>query len=207
MSLASRVAIVTGAASGLGRATAARIVRERGAVVLLDLPTSKGQEVASELGDRAAFAPADVTNEEQVRNACARRWAAGSAGAPRAACPARACRSHQIVACGLTAAPPSPRAQVNAALSLAESKFGRVNAVINCAGIAPPSRVVGRKGPHPLDLFAKVLHVNTVGTFNVSRLAASRMVENEADAQGERGCIINTARCARACSFAPARVA
>lgn len=84
--------------------------------------------------------------------------------------------------------------QINAALSLAESKFGKVNAVVNCAGIAPPSRVVGRKGPHPLDLFAKVLQVNAVGTFNVARLAAARMVENSPDSNGERGCIINTAR-------------
>lgn len=68
MSLASRIAIVTGAASGLGRATAARIVREHGAVVIIDLPSSQGEQVASELGARAAFAPADVTNEEQVRS-------------------------------------------------------------------------------------------------------------------------------------------
>lgn len=85
-------------------------------------------------------------------------------------------------------------AQVEAALDLAEKRFGRVNAAVNCAGIAPPARVVGKKGAHDLDLFNKVLAVNTSGTFNVTRLVAARMAANEPDARGERGVIVNTAR-------------
>jgi NAD(P)-dependent dehydrogenase (short-subunit alcohol dehydrogenase family) len=65
---------------------------------------------------------------------------------------------------------------------------------VNCAGIAPASRVVGKKGAHDLALFQKVLTVNTIGTFNVLRLAAERMVAAPAGGvDGERGVIINTA--------------
>jgi NAD(P)-dependent dehydrogenase (short-subunit alcohol dehydrogenase family) len=83
---------------------------------------------------------------------------------------------------------------VSGALAKAESAFGgRVNVVVNCAGIAPPARVLGKKGPHSLELFAKVLTVNAVGTFNVTRLAAERMSGLEAGEDGERGVVINTA--------------
>ncbi|MBW4094653.1 MAG: 3-hydroxyacyl-CoA dehydrogenase [Acidobacteria bacterium] len=69
MELANTVALITGGASGLGAATARRLHAGGAAVVLVDLPQSKGAELAAELGDRAAFAPADVTNEEQVQAA------------------------------------------------------------------------------------------------------------------------------------------
>lgn len=66
MALASRIALVTGAGSGLGQATAARFIKEGAKVVLVDLPTSKGADVAAELGENAVFAAADVTSEEQI---------------------------------------------------------------------------------------------------------------------------------------------
>jgi NAD(P)-dependent dehydrogenase (short-subunit alcohol dehydrogenase family) len=69
-----------------------------------------------------------------------------------------------------------------------------VNVVVNCAGIAPPMKVVGRSGPHSLEAFSKVLTVNTVGSFNVIRLAAARMMLNSPDSNGERGVVVNTAR-------------
>ena len=64
--------------------------------------------------------------------------------------------------------------------------------VINCAGIGPSQRLVGRDGPHPLDAFKRVVEVNLIGTFNVSRLGAARMAEAE-PVDGERGVIVNTA--------------
>lgn len=100
-------------------------------------------------------------------------------------------------------APRAAAPQVGAALDAAEKAFGRVNCAVNCAGIAPPSKVVSRKGPHSLELFNKVLAVNCGGTFNVTRLSAARMVENDPDERGERGCVVNTARCATRCH--PAR--
>jgi NAD(P)-dependent dehydrogenase (short-subunit alcohol dehydrogenase family) len=71
--------------------------------------------------------------------------------------------------------------------------FDSLNGVVNCAGIGPAARVVGKKGVHDLGLFTKTVEINLVGTFNVIRLAALRMAENEPDDEGERGVIINTA--------------
>lgn len=110
MALAGKVAFVTGAASGLGRATAARFARAGAKVVLCDLPSTAGASVASEIGPNVVFAPADVTKE----------------------------------------------AEVAAALETAISKFGKLTTVVQCAGIAPPSKILGKKGPHTLDLFTKV---------------------------------------------------
>jgi NAD(P)-dependent dehydrogenase (short-subunit alcohol dehydrogenase family) len=64
--------------------------------------------------------------------------------------------------------------------------------VINCAGIGTPGRVLGKQGVLPLDQFARVVTVNLIGTFNVIRLAAAKMVESE-PVDGERGVIVNTA--------------
>jgi NAD(P)-dependent dehydrogenase (short-subunit alcohol dehydrogenase family) len=71
--------------------------------------------------------------------------------------------------------------------------FGSVHSVVNCAGIGIPAKVMGKKGPMPLDQFNKVISVNLVGTFNVTRLAAARMIENTPNEEGERGVVINTA--------------
>ncbi len=72
-------------------------------------------------------------------------------------------------------------------------KAGKLFGLVNCAGIAPAARTVGKNGPHPLDLFQKVIMINLVGTFNMSRLAAAAMSENSPEPTGERGVLINTA--------------
>jgi NAD(P)-dependent dehydrogenase (short-subunit alcohol dehydrogenase family) len=65
--------------------------------------------------------------------------------------------------------------------------------LVNCAGIGPPAKTVGKEGPHSLELFTKVIHINLIGSFNMIRLAAAAMIGNTPDAEGERGVIINTA--------------
>ncbi|MEM5403653.1 SDR family NAD(P)-dependent oxidoreductase [Paraburkholderia unamae] len=84
-------------------------------------------------------------------------------------------------------------ASVEAAIVLVTQRFGALHGVVNCAGIAPAQRIVGKEGAHSLDLFAKVVSVNLIGTFNVMRLAAVAMANNTPDAGGERGVIVNTA--------------
>lgn len=83
--------------------------------------------------------------------------------------------------------------EVRAAVNTAVSHFGGLHGVINCAGIAIATRVLGREKIHDLDAFSKVVQVNLVGTFNVIRLAAAVIAENEPDDGGERGVIVNTA--------------
>ena len=72
-------------------------------------------------------------------------------------------------------------------------EFGELHGVINCAGVATAEKILGKEGPHALDSFNKVVQVNLIGTFNVARLAASAMKENEPTEGGERGVIVNTA--------------
>jgi NAD(P)-dependent dehydrogenase (short-subunit alcohol dehydrogenase family) len=138
------VALVTGGASGLGRATAERLAGLGARVVVLDLPGSNGKAVAAGLGGE--FAPADVTEPESVE------------------------------------------AAVGTAAGL-----GPLRILVNCAGIGPPARVVGKDGtPMPLDAFTRVVQVNLIGTFNVTRLAAAAMAALE-PVDGERGVLVNTA--------------
>ena len=145
MEIKDAVAVITGGACGLGLATAKALLDEGAKVVLLDLPSSKGEDVAKELGDPARFAPADVCDEEAVTKA----------------------------------------------FDLAET-LGPVRVVVNCAGTGDAIRVLGKKGVYPLDKFARIVNINLIGTFNVLRLGAERMVK--ADPVGdERGVIINTA--------------
>jgi NAD(P)-dependent dehydrogenase (short-subunit alcohol dehydrogenase family) len=139
------VAVVTGAGSGLGLATARHLVDLGASVVIADLSTSAGDRAAAELGDRAVFAPVDVTDEGAVRSA----------------------------------------------LDTAQ-QLGDLRVVVNCAGIAPPGRIVGRSGPLPLEIFRQVVDVNLVGTFNVLRLAAERLAAAE-PVDGERGVVVCTA--------------
>jgi NAD(P)-dependent dehydrogenase (short-subunit alcohol dehydrogenase family) len=142
---ASTVALVTGGASGLGEATTRRLHQSGCAVVIVDLPSSRGEALAAELGDRVSFSPADVRDE----------------------------------------------AQVQAAIAVA-SDLGTLRIVVNCAGIGTPGRVVGRRGPLDLESFRRVVDINLIGTFNVLRLAASAMLENE-PVDGDRGVIVMTA--------------
>ncbi|KAI4545446.1 hypothetical protein R6Z07F_019936 [Ovis aries] len=143
------VALITGGASGLGLATAERLVGQGATAVLLDLPNSDGEAQAKKLGKSCAFAPADVTSEKDVQ----------------------------------------------AALTLAREKFGRVDVAVNCAGIAVASKTYNLKKSqaHTLEDFQRVINVNLMGTFNVIRLVAGEMGQNEPDQGGQRGVIINTA--------------
>ncbi len=144
MDISGKRVIVTGAASGLGKATAEALHALGSEVVLVDLPTSAGPEIAAGLGPRSHFAPADVTSEEDVTRA-------------------------------LDVAGETP-----------------LYAVVHCAGIAPPGRILGRSGVLDLAKFRAVIDVNLVGTFNVLRLAAERMACNEA-VDGDRGVVVMTA--------------
>ncbi len=83
---------------------------------------------------------------------------------------------------------------VQNAIHAAVAAFGGLHGVVNAAGIGPAAKVVGKNGPHPLDLFEKTIRVNLTGTFNVLRLAAATIATNLPDADtGERGVLINTA--------------
>ena len=146
MRIEGKTALVTGGASGLGRATVEALLHAGARVVVVDLPNSAGQEVAAELGDRAVFAPTDVTSADDVQ----------------------------------------------AAIAMANDRFGGLHVAVNCAGVAWAARTVGRDGPHDLEAFALVHRVNVIGTFNVVRLAAAVMAAAEPQ-DGERGVIVNTA--------------
>jgi NAD(P)-dependent dehydrogenase (short-subunit alcohol dehydrogenase family) len=84
-------------------------------------------------------------------------------------------------------------ADVQAAVKEAVDHFGGLHILINCAGIGVAERVLGKRGIASLASFTKVVTVNLVGTFNVIRLAAAAMAENEPNADGERGVVVNTA--------------
>jgi len=80
-----------------------------------------------------------------------------------------------------------------AAVQLALDAFGALHGLANCAGVAPAEKVIGRNGVHGLDSFTRTININLIGTFNMLRLAAEAMANNEPDVGGERGIIINTA--------------
>ena len=145
MDVTGAVALVTGGASGLGLATAKALLAAGAKVVILDLPTSAGEQIAKELGDSVRFAPADVRNE----------------------------------------------AEVTAALDVAAA-LGMLRVCVNCAGTGNAIRTVGKQGPFPLADFTRIIEINLIGTFNVLRLAAARMLAHD-PVDGERGVIINTA--------------
>jgi NAD(P)-dependent dehydrogenase (short-subunit alcohol dehydrogenase family) len=147
MKIRDNVFIVTGAASGLGAATAKLLAQQGGRVLLADLREKEGVELAAELGERACFQPTDV----------------------------------------------SEAASGEAAIARAKSQFGALHGLINCAGIGPSERVVGRNGPHGFDSFARAISINLVGSFNMLRLAAAAISDEPANDEGERGVIINTA--------------
>ncbi len=146
MLIAGATALITGGASGLGRATAERLAASGASVVIVDLPDSGGADIAHELGSNAYFAAADVLDTDSVSDALD---VAGSTGKP-------------------------------------------LRVVVNCAGIAPPAKVVGKNGPFPLDLFRRIVEINLIGTFNVIRLAAERMIALPLEGE-ERGVMVCTA--------------
>jgi NAD(P)-dependent dehydrogenase (short-subunit alcohol dehydrogenase family) len=83
-------------------------------------------------------------------------------------------------------------APTQAAVDACLSAFGAIHGAINCAGVAPGERVVGRNGPHGLASFERAVRINLIGTFNVIRLAAAKMTTQPAFPSGERGIIVNT---------------
>lgn len=144
MDVSNTSALVTGAASGLGAATAAALVARGVRVMGLDLPA--GVEKAPDVAG-VTYHTADVTQPDQVR------------------------------------------AAVSAAAAI-----GPLRTVVNCAGIGPSARILGKKGAHDLGLFETVIRVNLIGTFNVLTLAAEAMAETDpVDDDGQRGVIVNTA--------------
>jgi NAD(P)-dependent dehydrogenase (short-subunit alcohol dehydrogenase family) len=80
-----------------------------------------------------------------------------------------------------------------AVVALARDELGGLHGLVNCAGIGPAERVVGKKGPHQLETFVRVVTVNLIGAFNMIRLAAAAMASGTPNAAGERGVIVNTA--------------
>ncbi|MGE4404673.1 SDR family NAD(P)-dependent oxidoreductase [Pseudomonas sp.] len=79
------------------------------------------------------------------------------------------------------------------AIASARERFGGLHGLVNCAGVAGGEKVLGRHGPHALDSFSRIVGINLIGSFNMLRLAAEAMAENQPDADGERGVIVNTA--------------
>ena len=146
MELTGAAAIVTGGASGIGRACAHRLAASGASCVILDIQAGKGGEAAREVG--GVFVEGDVVDAEAVQ------------------------------------------AAVDAA-----SELGPLRVLVNSAGIASAVRTVDRHGePMPLERFERVVAVNLVGTFNCIRLAAAAMARTDpADADGQRGAIVNMA--------------
>ncbi len=146
MNLDGHAALVTGAASGMGAASARALADAGARVALLDL-------------DREAL----------------HAHASAIDGLP--------------LTCDVADA-----ASAAAAVTRARDRHGPARVLVNCAGIAPAHRIVGREGPMPLEQFANVINVNLVGTFNLMRLVAADLyVADPVGEEGERGVIINTA--------------
>ncbi len=147
MDLSTARAVITGGASGLGLATARKVVAAGGHAVLLDINEEQGATAVAELGERAHFVATDVASEEAVR------------------------------------------------ASIAEAKdiMGGITLAVNCAGIATAGRALGREGPWPTEMFNRVIQINLIGTFNVTKEAAAVMQLNDPDENGDRGVIVSTA--------------
>ena len=148
MDLKDKVAVVTGGASGLGRATVKRFVANGAKAAIFDMNEDKGKALAEELGDSVIFCNVNVTSEESVQ----------------------------------------------AGIDATMEAFGAIHICCNYAGTGNAKRTMGKKGPFPLDEFNMIIQINLVGTFNVLRLCAEKMADNEVvNEDGGRGVIINTA--------------
>ena len=147
MDISDKVALITGGASGLGLATANKLLSSGAKIMLVDLNEDNVKKASENLGDKTAFAIANVTDEDSVAE----------------------CIKSTV------------------------DKFGGIHIVVNCAGIGSASKTVGKDGAHPLQYFKTVIDINLTGTFNVLRLAAVEMGNNEPAEDGECGVIINTA--------------
>lgn len=147
MELATAKAVISGGASGLGFATAQRVIDAGGQVVLFDINDEQGASGAASLGDRATYIKTDVADEDSVK----------------------------------------------AAVKQAAEAMNGITLAVNCAGIATAGRALGREGPWPSELFNKVIQVNLVGSFNVTKETAAVMQLNDENADGERGVVISTA--------------
>jgi NAD(P)-dependent dehydrogenase (short-subunit alcohol dehydrogenase family) len=79
------------------------------------------------------------------------------------------------------------------AVGTAIDAFGHIDVLVNCAGVVPGEKIIGREGPHSLESFARTVTINLVGTFNMLRLAADAMAKQQPGQTGERGVIVNTA--------------
>ena len=84
-------------------------------------------------------------------------------------------------------------ASVSAAVATAVASGKPLRTVVNCAGIGTASRILGKGGHHDLDLYAKIIQINLIGSFNVLALAAEEIARTEPDEQGQRGLVVNTA--------------
>jgi NAD(P)-dependent dehydrogenase (short-subunit alcohol dehydrogenase family) len=145
--LSTARAVVSGGASGLGFASAKRVIDAGGHAVLLDVNSEQGETSAAALGERAMFIQTDVSNEAAVRTA----------------------------------------------MEAASEFMGGITLAVNCAGVATAGRTLGREGPWPTENFSRVIQINLVGTYNVTKEAAAFMQRNEPNDQGERGVVISTA--------------
>jgi NAD(P)-dependent dehydrogenase (short-subunit alcohol dehydrogenase family) len=87
----------------------------------------------------------------------------------------------------------SDEASVNECIEAATAQFGALSGVVHCAGVGGAKRLVGRDGPHDLASFQRIVNINLIGTFNIARLTANVMQNNEPGESGERGVIVNTA--------------
>jgi NAD(P)-dependent dehydrogenase (short-subunit alcohol dehydrogenase family) len=83
-------------------------------------------------------------------------------------------------------------ASMQAAVDHCVISFGAIHGLVNCAGVAPGERVVGRNGPHALASFERAVKINLIGTFNAIRLVAAKMSVQAPETNGERGVIVNT---------------
>jgi NAD(P)-dependent dehydrogenase (short-subunit alcohol dehydrogenase family) len=139
--------LVTGGGSGLGEAAARALAAAGANVIVADMNEETGGAVAADIGRAAVFAPCDVTDETQVR---------------------------QAIQTGL-------------------DRFSALHGVVHCAGVGMIQKVLSQSGPGSLDVFAAVIKINLIGTFNVTRLVADAVSKQEPTETGERGVIINTA--------------